>query len=108
MVIMDGYDEYENGGDYNHYDGGNDSDDYYVSNNRLIHRNNKDLAIAASGGGDQCCAHVVSSKVFLAVLAGLAIATYFIRQAITMNLGRRRRKRQVNNMEKYFLFIAAG
>lgn len=52
-----------------------------------------DLAGAASGGGEPCCAHVVSPLVFFAILAGLAIVTYFLRQAITMNLGRKRRKR---------------
>ena len=52
-----------------------------------------DLAGAASGGGEPCCAHVVSPLVFFAILAGLAIVTYFLRQAITKNLGRKRRKR---------------
>jgi hypothetical protein len=63
--------------------------EHYVQRRK---KNPFDLAGAASGDGD-CCAHVVSPYVFLATLVGLAIATYFLRQAITMNLGRKRRKR---------------
>ena len=63
-----------------------------VSNTRI-----DDLAVAASGGGDDCCPHVVDPLLFVGALAGVAIATYFIRQAITMNIMRRkRRKRQAS------------
>ncbi len=66
-----------------------------------------DLAGASSGGGEPCCAHVVSPLVFFAILAGLAIVTYFLRQAITMNLGRKRRKRSSFSAAN-LLFVLTG
>ena len=87
---MSEYDEEGASDDYsNHYDDEETSNqEHYVQRRK---KNPFDLAGAASGDGD-CCAHVVSPYVFLATLAGLAIATYFIRQAITMKLGKRRRR----------------
>lgn len=88
---MGDYDE-SGSDDYSaHYD----DDDSGGNQEHHIQRKKKnpfDLAGAASGDGDDCCAHVVSPYVFLATLVGLAIATYFIRQAITMNLGKRKKR----------------
>ena len=54
-----------------------------------------DLYAAASGGGD-CCPPVVDQYTWLALIAGIALATYFLRIAITTNImaGRKRRKRE--------------
>ena len=90
---MGDYDDSGSNDDYsNHYEDGDESSNQ-VQNYVQRRKKNpfKDLFGAASGEGD-CCAHVVSPYVFLATLAGLAIATYFIRQAITMKLGKRRKR----------------
>ena len=100
--------ESESTSDYDQYE-----DEEQAAHQNFLQRKTKnpaDLAGAASGGGDDCCAHVVSPLVFFAVLAALAIVTYFLRQAITMNLGRRRKKR--NFVEQYsmknLLYVVAG
>ena len=43
---------------------------------------------------DFCCPPVVDSSTWLGVIGGIAVVTFFLRQSITMNLGKRRRKRK--------------
>jgi|FrelakmetLWP11LW_1041352.scaffolds.fasta_scaffold14347_1 hypothetical protein len=101
--------ESESSSDYDQYE-----DEEQGVGNHYIQRKTKipkDLAGAASGDGEPCCAHVVSPLVFFTVLAALAIVTYFLRQAITMNLGRRRRKRSSDvqhSPTKNLLYVVAG
>ena len=100
---MDEYD-HENT-DYDQYE-----DEENGSQNHYIQRRKKtpsDLAGAASGGGE-CCAHVVSPLVFLATFAGLAIATFFLRMAITKKLGKRRRRRSEVMYSKGLMYILTG
>ena len=53
-----------------------------------------DLQGAASSGGG-CCPPVVDQYTWLALISGIALATYFLRIAVTTNImGRRRRKRE--------------
>ena len=55
-----------------------------------------DLYGAASSGGG-CCPPVVDQYTWLALIAGIALATYFLRIAVTTNImGRKRRKREGN------------
>ena len=89
------YDDYY---DYEHYDspsllpyksGGKGNRKGSASNRR----SGGDLVAAASGGGD-CCPHVVDSSLFILTLAATAVVTYLIWQQITMNLGRRKRRKR--------------
>ena len=101
-------DEYENENtEYDQYedDTNQGSQQHYIQRRR---KTPDDLAGAASGGGGECCAHVVSPLVFLATLAGLAIATFFLRMAITMNLRRKRRRRSVMKSSKSLMYILTG
>ena len=73
-----------------------------------------DQAIAASGGGD-CCPHVVDPLLFTSVLAAVPIVTFFIRQAITMNImGRRKRSSKQGwdffnfDLDRWQSFVNAG
>ena len=52
-----------------------------------------DLAGAASGGGGTCCPSTVDPYAWLALIGGIALATYFLRVAIVVKMptGRRRR-----------------
>jgi hypothetical protein len=92
--------ESESSSDYDQYE-----DEEQGVGNHYIQRKTKipkDLAGAASGDGEPCCAHVVSPLVFFTVLAALAI---------TMNLGRRRRKRSSDvqhSPTKNLLYVVAG
>merc|ERR1719445_748154 len=45
---------------------------------------------------DFCCPPVVASSTWLGVVGGIAVVTFFLRQAIAMNIGKRR-KREANN-----------
>ena len=54
-----------------------------------------DLYGGASGGGHGCCPPVVDQYTWLALITGIALATYFLRVAVTTNImGRRRRRRR--------------
>ena len=52
-----------------------------------------DLAAAASGGGGTCCPSTVDPYAWLALIGGIALATYFLRVAIVVKMptGRKRR-----------------
>ncbi len=81
--------------DYADYYG---SHDYNPSPNRK-HRpdplamSSNDLVAAASGGGD-CCPHVVDPLLFTAALVAIPVAVFYLNQQITMNLGRKRRRKR--------------
>ena len=91
---------------YNYYDQiYSSSDDYYDYNYpsrdyQYDNRRTSDLVAAASGGGD-CCPHVVDPTFFTLTMAALAVAVYLLNQAITMNIGgrKRRRKRSPKSIE---------
>jgi len=64
---------------------------------RVIGRQAVDINLfgsASSGYGDQCCPLVVDPSTWLALIAGIALATFFLRLAIINNVpvGRRRRE----------------
>jgi len=64
---------------------------------RVIGRQQVDVNLfgsASSGYGDQCCPLVVDPSTWLALIAGIALATFFLRLAIINNVpvGRRRRR----------------
>jgi len=62
---------------------------------RTISLMNNNLYAAASGGHDGCCPPVVDPYTLLALLVGIALATYFLRVLITVTMfGKRRKKRQ--------------
>ena len=44
------------------------------------------------GYGGECCPLVVDPLSWLALLAGIAVATFLLQQAIVANIGRRRRR----------------
>lgn len=98
-----GSDDYSNHYDDGESDGG--GQEHYVQRRK---KNPFDLVGAASGDGD-CCAHVVSPYVFLLALVGLAIATYFLRMAITTKLGKRRKRASsVFSLETSVQILFAG
>ena len=45
----------------------------------------------SSGYGDKCCPPVVDPYTWLALIGGIALATFFLQQAIVMNIGRKKR-----------------
>ena len=108
------YDDYYN---YEYYD--NPSPPYKSgrAGNRKGSASNRrsggDLVAAASGGGD-CCPHVVDSSLFALTFLAIPVVTYLIWQQITMNLGRRkRRKRSGSNIaqdtcERLYCDISKG
>ena len=107
------YDDYYN---YEYYD--NPSPPYKSGRgNRKGSASNRrsggDLVAAASGGGD-CCPHVVDSSLFALTFLAIPVVTYLIWQQITMNLGRRkRRKRSGSNIaqdtcERLYCDISKG
>ncbi len=51
-----------------------------------------DEAAYSGGGGESCCPLVVDPITLLALLALIALGTYFLNIIITMKLGRRRRR----------------
>ena len=63
---------------------------------------------------DFCCPPVVDSSTWLGVIGGIAVVTFFLRQSITMNLGKRRRKRKaaleegLNHSKKFNLQIISS
>ena len=46
------------------------------------------------GYGGQCCPLVVDPLSWLALLAGIAVATFLLQQAIVANIGKRKRRRR--------------
>ena len=55
----------------------------------------RDMFIAPSGGHSQkCCPHVVDPLGFLAFLAAIPIATFFLNNQIVMFLGKKKKKRR--------------
>ena len=54
-----------------------------------------DLAGAASGGGGTCCPSTVDPYAWLALIGGIAMATYFLRVAIVVKMPTGRKKRDV-------------
>ena len=61
------------------------------------------LVAAASGGDDFCCPPVVDSSTWLTLVGGMAIVTYFLRLQITMDLGRKRRRRREDDIDSFLL-----
>ena len=49
---------------------------------------------ASSGYGDKCCPPVVDPYTWLALIAGIALATYFLRITITTTLKRKKRRKR--------------
>ena len=54
-----------------------------------------------SGSGSDCCPPVVDQYTWIALLAGIALATYFLRITITttMFMSKKRRKREDGDMQ---------
>ena len=52
----------------------------------------RQLVAAASGDDHECCQPVVDSTTWLAVIGGLGVAVFFLRNTIISTLGRRRRR----------------
>jgi hypothetical protein len=50
------------------------------------------FAAASEGYDSDCCPPVVDPYTLLALLAGIALAAYFLRLALVAKLGRRRRR----------------
>ena len=59
---------------------------------------------ASSHYGDDCCPHVLDPGIFITFLAGIAVATFLLRQSIIMNIGRKRKKRFISSMLKPVIF----
>jgi len=57
----------------------------YCSSGRLF-------GAANSGDGGECCPPVADPASLLALLAGIALATYFLRLALVAKLARRKRR----------------
>ena len=82
--------------EYN-YDYQNTQNQGTRSTKKSPNRKSDQVAAFSSGGGD-CCPHVVDPIFYFAILAGIGVAVYYINEAITMNLRRRkRRKRSVRS-----------
>jgi len=75
------------------YNGTNSSE---TQEARSISLNNPGLYAAASSGYDGCCPPVVDPYTLLALLVGIALATYFLNVliAVTMFGGKKRKKRE--------------
>ena len=58
-----------------------------------------------SGYGEQCCPPVIDPYTWLALVGGIALATYFLREAIVMNIMMNRKKRSTEN-EGFFTSTA--
>ena len=54
---------------------------------------------ASSGYGDSCCPPVVDPYTWLALIAGIALATYFLRITITTTLKRKKRRKREGEEE---------
>ena len=52
----------------------------------------RQLVAAASGSDHECCQPVVDSTTWLAVIGGLGVAVFFLRNTIISTLGRRRKR----------------
>ena len=50
---------------------------------------------ASSGYGDDCCPPVVDPFTWLALIGGIALATFFLQQAIMKNVTPKKKKRDV-------------
>jgi hypothetical protein len=50
---------------------------------------------ASSGYGDDCCPPVVDPFTWLALIGGIALATFFLQQAIVKNVMPKKKKRDV-------------
>jgi hypothetical protein len=90
MSYNDNYDYYDD--DKNNYQ---NDENYNSPAQPMLVSSASDLVAAASGGGD-CCPHVVDPLLFAAILAGIAIIGFYLHQQITMNLRKRRKRRQTN------------
>merc|ERR1711892_221344 len=53
----------------------------------------------SSGYGDQCCPPVVDPYTFLALIGGIALATFFLQMAIVNIIGKKRRRRDAGGEE---------
>jgi hypothetical protein len=54
---------------------------------------------ASSGYGDSCCPPVVDPYTWLALIAGIGLATYFLRITITTTLKRKKRRKREGEEE---------
>ena len=54
----------------------------------------RQFPLASSGYGETCCPPVVDPYTWLALISGIALATYFLRITITTTLKKRRRKKR--------------
>ena len=59
-----------------------------------------------SGYGDQCCPLVVDTLSWLALLAGIAVATFILQQAIVANINGRRKRRRREDKRGGVCYIA--
>ena len=59
----------------------------------------------SSGHGDQCCPPVVDPYTWLALIGGIALATFFLQMAIVNIIGKKRRRRRDAGGEEW---IAGG
>ena len=84
----DGYSGYSNG----HSGYSNDYSGYDYGGYDTIHK---------SG----CCEQVIDNYSFLALMIFIGLATYFLQVAITMNLGRRKKRSAKSGMQKNLLDI---
>jgi hypothetical protein len=95
----DSSDEYSANGDYDYVDrhgeGGGGHDQVRRPPPRSEGWPWGDMFISPSehGGGD-CCPHVVDPLALCLFLAGIAIVAFYLNMQITMNLGRKRRRRR--------------
>ena len=84
----DGYSGYSNG----HSGYSNDHSGYNYGGYDTIHK---------SG----CCEQVIDNYSFLALMIFIGLATYFLQVAVTMNLGRRKKRSAKSGMQKNLLDI---
>ena len=84
----DGYSGYSNG----HSGYSNDHSGYNYGGYDTIHK---------SG----CCEQVIDNYSFLALMIFIGLATYFLQVAITMNLGRRKKRSAKSGMQNNLLDI---
>ena len=72
------------------------SEEIAMTNNSQA-RSGRSHGSFSSGGG--CCPPVVDQYTWLALISGIALATYFLRIAVTTNImGRRRKREGVHNL----------
>ena len=80
-----------------------------VSRTKVTGRSH-DLGAAGSGfgHGGGCCPPVVDQYTWLALITGIALATYFLRVAVTTNImGRRKRRKREEGVRLNFLETGA-